>query len=212
MKIMDFYGEFISKELVERVVARERVDEKLSLKPSQLDEFFDEYDESRLIYKAENYEQLRKSPAFLSLPKKLKTKLADLLEEREDYSFQRCHFLSRSLTLIMQNDYYGSIPENLISQINKVPGQQWENKYLEAIWKLSKYNQGINIREILDSYIDRYSLFAGGKLHNPVERLVFKDDELQMMVYEKIRSRSGFEYYSTWPGLRERLAGLINKG
>jgi hypothetical protein len=112
----------------------------------------------------------------------------------------------------MENDYYGLIPENLISQINKIPGQQWENKYLEALWKLSKHNQNINIREILDSYIDRYSLFAGGKLHNPVERLVFKDDELQIMVYEKIRSRNGFEYYSTWPGLRERLAGLINKG
>jgi|GEM_PF-6650577 len=211
MKVMEFYGEFLSKELVERVVFRERVDEKINLKPNQLDEFFKEYDGSKLIFKVENYEQLRKGSLFLSLPKKLKKKLADLLEEREDYNFQRSHFLSRALTLVIQNDYYGPIPESLISQINKIPGQQWENKYLETLWKLSKHNQNINIGEIMDSYVDRYSLFVGGKLHNPVERLVFKDDELQMVVYEKIRSRNGFENYSTWPGLKERLAELLNK-
>ncbi|MFA6393479.1 MAG: hypothetical protein WCW25_01200 [Patescibacteria group bacterium] len=211
IKVIEYYGELLKKMLVERVVLKNAVEEKLDFKPGQIKEFFEDYDESKLIYKAENYEQLKKSPPFLSLPKKLKTKLTDLLEECEDYNFQRSHFLGRALTLVIQNNYYGPIPEGLISQINKIPGQLWENKYLEALWKLAKYNQDINISVILDSYIDRYSLFVSGKLHNPVDRLIFKDDELQTMVYEKIKNRQGFGYYSTWPGMKERLGRLLKK-
>ncbi len=131
-----------------------------------------------------------------------------IFSETEEQKEENQFFISRVLDIIKTQEELPPIPDSLLKVLGEeyqVLAEDSDFTEIETLWRISKQHEDFPFSDILKNYLKDKRLT---EYHS--QELIFADDGLQRLVFEKIKTHPKFEeFMETSPSFRTRMREVL---